>query len=201
MTNSARPSSQPETISAKINRLLPLILPLVIAQPAHADESCIRDIGSIDYERSACEIRPSLSISKFTSKKLRKNEKSLEMPPISIIISKNLEEIRSITDISGGGAPAPIFFLPYQEEIDERQPLNSSASRRLTTKGWSAKGEVVRYHANESDAGMTLVCGVASRSIRNKYVSVSQCTSFYKKDIETFHKALKAAEREISARP
>ena len=176
-----------------------LVLTLLLAPSAYASESCIKDIGNTNYILANCLTKPSLSRSIFVGKALQATP--FEHLEVTAVTAKSKDDILSLNGDHDGTAQSAANSLPHVGEIERREPLNAATARRLAVKGWRAEGESIEFHSANESPGFSLVCGSASREIRNIYVRVSQCTPFYDQDITAFHEILKAVEMDIEARP
>ncbi|WP_124471295.1 hypothetical protein [Burkholderia ubonensis] len=175
------------------------LLIAIFARAVNAEEQCPKSIGIESYELKSCEIHPGWTISKFTSTNSLSADDEFSNMPISVVISKNKHINHNTLSPEKSHSLIVDLPLPHQDQITERNRLNDSAAKKLSISGWKVSGETIAYRAQNIDAGMTIVCAQASKKIKHNYVTVHQCSPFYKTDINNFRKALEYTEGTITA--
>lgn len=174
-----------------------LISTLFLMPGAYAGDLCITDIGNTNYTLATCLATANLSRATFVAKAPQSTP--FEYLEVTVVTAKSKNDFLLLNGDKDGTAQAAANSLPHADAIEEREPLNAAAARRLDVKGWISKGENIDYFSAKENPGFSLVCGSASREIRSIYVRVSQCTPFYEHDITAFHEILKAVEINIEA--
>ncbi|WP_269511625.1 hypothetical protein [Burkholderia sp. IMCC1007] len=170
------------------------LLIATFAQTTNAEEPCFKDIGIEDYKLESCKIYSEQTISEYSTKNPLIDDDRFSHMPISISISKIKPADHKKLPFENNISPTIASRLPHEDQIVERNTLNDSAARKLPIPGWQVIGETIVYRSKDPDAGMTIICAQASKKMYRNYITVSQCSPFYRADIDSFQKTLQYVE-------
>ncbi|WP_248802171.1 hypothetical protein [Pseudomonas sp. MWU13-2100] len=153
-------------------------------------QQCQFDLSQSKLETSSCVRNGSISILKLVPRNQPSYETNLENLPTFVVFGDDLDAVlKTVGD--GEKSYNNLIKLPNTEQISNSADASVAAKSKMVQDSWRLVNmKDIVYEGPGGSEGPGVVCSTLERKVKEGYVVVSQCNSFYENDISDFKRLL-----------